>query len=248
MFVDVVVGLLEEAEQRRKSETGHPRLYAILTMRSEFLGVCARFKGLAEAVNKTQYLLPRMERPALMRAICEPATLYDGEVSRDLAERLIADAGGEQDQRLPLIQHGLMLLWRKKAGPSRPDGLADAAVPFRHQPGPTWRLDLRDYRGVGGLATLLSSHADEVLKAAVSRSRAEEFVEHLFRALTEINAEGHAVRRPLPLMKLSAATGASEEVLKPIINHFRAEGVSFLTPYGSAPINRKPWSTLVTRR
>ena len=46
-----------------------------------------------------------MERPALLRAIREPATLYGGEVSRELAERLIADAGGHQDQ-LPLIQHG----------------------------------------------------------------------------------------------------------------------------------------------
>ena len=39
-----------------------PGLYAILTMRSEFLGHCARFKGLAETVNRTQYLLPQMER------------------------------------------------------------------------------------------------------------------------------------------------------------------------------------------
>ena len=54
-----------------------------------------------------------MERPALRRVIREPATLYNGEVTRELAERLIADAGGGQDQ-LPLIQHGLMLLWRRK--------------------------------------------------------------------------------------------------------------------------------------
>ena len=86
-------------------------LYAILTMRSEFLGACARFDGFAEIVNATQYLLPRMRHDDLLRAIREPATLFDGEVSRDLAERLIADAGGGQDQ-LPLIQHGLMLLHR----------------------------------------------------------------------------------------------------------------------------------------
>ena len=106
LFVDLLVGLQENPP---------PGLYAILTMRSEFLGHCARFEGLAEAVNKTQYLLPRMERPALLRAIREPAPLYGGEVSQELAERLIADAGGGQDQ-LPLIQHGLMRLWRAKTG------------------------------------------------------------------------------------------------------------------------------------
>jgi hypothetical protein len=106
LFVDFLVGLQEKPPEG---------LYAILTMRSEFLGVCARFKGLAEAVNQTQYLLPQMERPALLRAIREPATLYDGEVSRELAERMIADAGGGQNQ-LPLIQHGLIVLWRHEIG------------------------------------------------------------------------------------------------------------------------------------
>ena len=128
-------------------------------MRSEFLGVCARFEGLAEAVNQTQYLLPQMERPALLRAIREPAALYDGEVTRELAERLIADAGGGQDQ-LPLIQHGLMLLWRRKFGRPSP-GPARGRSRYRHQPfglarplgrcsatktAPAWRLELEDYR------------------------------------------------------------------------------------------------------
>ncbi len=212
-------------------------------MRSEFLGVCARFKGLAEAVNRTQYLLPQMERPALLRAIREPAMLYDGEVSCELAERLIADAGGGQDQ-LPLIQHGLMLLWRNKigapaAGTSEPDGLADAAVPFRHQPGSAWRLDLIDYQGAGSLADLLSKHADQVMEAAARDPERKKIVEHLFRALTDINAEGNAVRRPQKLAELMATAGASEEVVKPIIDHFRAEGVSFLTPYGTTPIESK---------
>ncbi|MDF3042657.1 MAG: hypothetical protein K0Q71_5363, partial [Thermomicrobiales bacterium] len=281
LLVEVLVGLLEKADERRSPESDLPplRIFAILTMRSEFLGVCARFKGLAEAVNRTQYLLPQMERPALMRAIREPALLYDGEVSRELAERLIGDAGGGQDQ-LPLIQHGLMLLWRRKAGPPSagpPAGyggfaeagepfhhdnvLSDASVPFRHatgpeepvarpghqgddfipppsyryEGGPAWRLDLEDYRG-GSLVALLSDHADQVIAAAAPDARREKIVEHLFRALTDINAEGNAVRRPQSLARLVAVTGSDEETLRDIIGRFRADGISFLTPYGDAPI------------
>ena len=154
----------------RPSGAPPPGLYAILTMRSEFLGACARFKGLAEAVNLTQYLLPQMERSALMRAIREPATLYDGEVSRELAERLIADAGGEQDE-LPLIQHGLMQFWRRKAAitaryverpADAPPRLrpGDSRDSFRYDAGRAWRLGLRIIRA-GGLADLFSDHADE---------------------------------------------------------------------------------------
>ena len=274
LFVDILVGLQKDPP---------PGLYAILTMRSEFLGHCARFEGLAEAVNRTQYLLPRMERPALLRAICEPATLYGGEVSQELAERLIADAGGGQDQ-LPLIQHGLMLFWRRKGAPQRgatppaktktartgagsqhqpPWELAEAAGPYRHDglsesparyeidegpvsfrrdDGPVWRLGLEDYRDVGGLAALLSEHADQVMAAAAPDSDRQRIVEHLFRALTDINAEGEAIRCPQTFAELVAVTGSDEPTLEAIIDHFRAEGTSFLTPYGDAPI--KP-STLI---
>ena len=103
LFADVLVGLAGEPP---------PGLYAVATMRSEFLGHCARFPGLVEAVNRTQYLLPPLERPDLLRAIREPATLYGGEVEAPLAERLVADAADSKDP-LPLIQHALMLLWRE---------------------------------------------------------------------------------------------------------------------------------------
>lgn len=39
-------------------QTRPPGLYTIITMRSEFLGHCAQFSGLAEAINRSQYLLP----------------------------------------------------------------------------------------------------------------------------------------------------------------------------------------------
>ena len=89
-------------------------MHIVVTMRSEFLGECARFNELAEAINRTQYLVPRMERDALLRAIRRPAQLYNGTVTLDLAERLIADAAGREDE-LPLIQHELMLMWHDAA-------------------------------------------------------------------------------------------------------------------------------------
>ena len=80
LITDFLVGL---AAKRPKG------LHAILTMRSDYLGQCAQYRGFAEAVNETQYLVPRMERPALMRAIREPAALYGGSV--DAGPRRAAD-------------------------------------------------------------------------------------------------------------------------------------------------------------
>lgn len=207
-------------------------LYAVLTMRSEFLGACSRYEGFAEAVNRAQYLLPRMEHDDLMRAIREPAVLYDGEVTRELAERLIVDGGGGQDQ-LPLIQHGLMLLHDEHA---RTSGQVLAGP----TPGaPAWRLEMEHYRAEHGLAGLLSAHADAVLARAGQRcfgGEATRVVEDLFRALTDINAEGQAIRRPCTLERLVAVTGATESALRCVVEAFRADGVSFLKPYGHEPL------------
>ena len=112
----------------------------------------------------------------------------------------------------------------------------EAPLSFRRDDGPVWRLGLEDYRGVGGLATLLSDHADEVLAQAAPDPERRKIVEHLFRALTDINAEGQAIRRPQTFAELVAVTGSDAPTLEAIIDHFRAEGVFFLTPYGDAPI------------
>lgn len=193
------------------------KLYVVLTMRSEFLGACARFSGFAELVNATQYLVPKMEASDLRRAIREPSHLFDGTVSADLADRLIADAGGGQDQ-LPLIQHGLMSLHRAHVDTTGP-----------------WQLGLEHYPRTGGLSGLLSDHADEVM----ARSGPPEVVEAVFRELTEINAEGQAIRRPRTLAQLLAATGAGEADVRKVVDAFRASSVSFLKPYGDGPLEAR---------
>ncbi|WP_166359551.1 ATP-binding protein [Pseudomonas akapageensis] len=205
-----------------------PGLYVVLTMRSEFLGACAHYSGFAEVVNATQYLLPRMDHSDLLRAICEPARLYDGNIGADLAERLILDAGGGQDQ-LPLIQHGLMLLYNLNAVP--PAG----QLPTESQP---WHLGLEHYHHENRLAGLLSAHADEVLiKAQMTYLPLDSHaIEDLFRALTDMNAEGQAIRRPRTLKQLLAVTGATEGALRGVVDTFRADGVSFLTPHGDAAL------------
>ena len=160
LLIELLKGLLGNDE-------GDARVHVIITMRSEFLGDCARFAGLAEAINRAQYLLPPIDRDSLVRAIRRPAELYGGHVSEALAERLIADAGRDQDE-LPLIQHGLMVLWRK-----------------RRAEGASTRLDLEQFDAGIGLAGILSDHADAVTEsvAPASAPEREVSVERLFRAL-----------------------------------------------------------------
>jgi hypothetical protein len=218
-------------------------IHVIVTMRSEFLGSCAQYKDFAETVNATQYLLPRLKRVDLLRAIREPARLYDGYVDRALAETLIDETTDTPDQ-LPLIQHGLMMLhlWRNDAETQKlaetPESVSadeDLSTP------PAWRLTLGKYRyRRRSLGQMLSDHADDVAaaaeKAAFPERKEPRIVERIFRAITKVNADGNAVRYRQTLAQLAIITTEKESDLRAVLQPFREEGVSLLRPYGNRPL------------
>jgi formylglycine-generating enzyme required for sulfatase activity len=217
VFVDLITSVLKE-------DSSSP-VRVILTMRSEFLGECARMPGLAAIVNKAQYLLPRMERGSLQRAICRPAEVYGGKVTSELADRLIADVRGSQDE-LPLIQHGLMRLW-DLAG----DAADESQAPRR--------LDLPLYEAYGPLARLLDQYAEGIAVDAGRDVSGRRVVEDVFRALTDTNADGQAIRRPQSVRSLIAVTGAEPWRVMSILDAFRSDRVSFLTPYAPASLDNE---------
>ena len=79
-------------------------------MRSDFLGDCALFHGLPEAINQGLFLTPRLNRDQLRAAIEEPAGVFGGKLEPALVNRLLNDTGNDPDQ-LPVLQHALMRMW-----------------------------------------------------------------------------------------------------------------------------------------
>jgi hypothetical protein len=218
LFVDLISRVAAELVGAPSQDA--PEVHVVVTMRSEFLGECARFDGLAETINRTQYLVPRMDDESLLRAVRRPAQMYDGFIDDALAARLIASVRGREDE-LPLLQHGLMLMWDEGT---------------RGRTGERIVLDGAIVEKAGGLAELLSRHADAVMASVAPDERRARLVETIFRELTDPNAEGSAIRRPRSLLDLAAAAGATPDELRPLINAFRAPGVSFLTPYAPVPV------------
>jgi Novel STAND NTPase 1 len=58
----------------------HADVYVVITMRAEFLGDCALFYGLPEAINQGLYLTPRLTREQLREAIEGPARVFEGRI------------------------------------------------------------------------------------------------------------------------------------------------------------------------
>ena len=95
------------SKRRNSSELS---IYIVLTMRSDFLGDCAQFQGLPEAINDGQYLIPRMTRDERRLAITGPVAVARGKITEPLVNRLLNDVGDNPDQ-LPILQHALMRTW-----------------------------------------------------------------------------------------------------------------------------------------
>jgi hypothetical protein len=91
------------------------RLYVVITMRSDYLGECARFPGLAEALNGSQYLAPRLTREQLREAIAGPAALRNVSVEPDWLESVLDQTADNRDQ-LPVVQHLLRQMWNRSGG------------------------------------------------------------------------------------------------------------------------------------
>ena len=107
----------------------HPRCHVVLTMRSEHLNDCAAFLELPDAINKSSYLIRRLDTEELRGAIIGPAQRFLRLAARSndpalplpeqvvfedaVLERLLRDVQAitHDPDHLPLLQHLLARLW-----------------------------------------------------------------------------------------------------------------------------------------
>lgn len=186
-------------------------LYVVLTMRSDFLGECAQFFGLPEAINRGQYLVPRMTRDERRSAIAGPLAVCGAQIDPVLLTRLINDVGDDPDQ-LSILQHALNRTWARW----REGGAA----------GP---LALPHYEAAGTMAHALNQHAEEAYgQLADDRQRA--VCEALFKAITDKGTDARGTRRPTRMDTLCAITGATAAEVTAVIDVFRDPARAFLMP------------------
>ena len=194
---------------RAEPEAG---IYVALTMRTDFLGHCVRFLDLPEAINRAQYLTPRLTRAELERAITGPALVFGGDVAPELVAELINSLDQDFDQ-LPLLQHALARMWIIESSKS-------GASPL---------LTGTSLEALGGLQGALSAHAEEIFGKLSTEEQA--LAEMLFRCITLREGLGpntRSTRRPQRLEQIAAVAECDWQDLEPVVRSFVAEGVNFL--------------------
>jgi hypothetical protein len=208
------VKLLLAAVQQRQVP-----IFVVLTMRSDFLGDCAQFRDLPETLNDSQYLIPRLTREQLRRAIAGPVAVGGAAITPRLVNRLLNDTGDNPDQ-LPILQHALMRTWDY----------------WEDQHTPEAPLDLEHYEAIGGMAQALSRHADQIYEG-LPDDGLRQLAETLFRCLTDRGADNREIRRPTRLGEIGAVAQADLAAVIAVIDAFRGPRRSFLMPPSPSPLH-----------
>ena len=217
------VNLLLNASRQRDVS-----IYIVLTMRSNFIGNCTEFRGLPEAINDGQFLIPRMKTEEIKKAIISPIKASGAIIDPDLVNRMFSDMGDDFDD-LPILQHTMMRTWDYWV---ENDGFNDQSIP----------ITIKHYEAVGGIKKALSIHAEEAFLALKDKNSEETTLERemicerMFRALADKTADGKAARRPVLVREIMGICGVPLSAVVPVITTFSKPGRLFLNATEAADI------------
>jgi len=220
------------------------RISVVLTMRSEFLGDCSLFYGLAEQVNGGTFLLPRMTRAQIEEVITGPAELAKFTVEPAVVQQLLNETESQEDG-LPLLQHALRRIWERwrDEGGIGPISLGHLTT-FE-----------RSYKNKNNEPILIKRHLNDCLNNIYKQlpEARQPVAEFLFRLLSEKDSNDRLTRRPVRFSRPSEAerdpeetaptireslARFSEEDIRAVIEEFRddSRGRTFLTPEAGQPL------------
>ncbi|TDB64012.1 WD40 repeat domain-containing protein [Arundinibacter roseus] len=196
------------------------QVYVVLTMRSDYLDECTNYPGFTEVINEGYYLLPKMNPEEIRQAITQPVVLKGAVIAPGLTERLLTEVHTSYDP-LPILQHALMRTWD-----------------YWEKHDPTHPLDEVHYEAIGTMKEAISRHAEEIYHA-LPDSQSRVATERLFKALIVLAPGDIGIMRPARLRTIVRVTGMPEDVLMDVINRFRQQGTSILTPSYTQKIDRE---------
>jgi len=168
-------------------------LYLVSSVRSDFLDRFEMLPRLQAVANRRckRYLLPPISEEGLREVIEGPALLAGLDV-REVTGLILDDARDEVGA-LPLVENALFVLWSAREG---------------------HRLTSAQYRRLNGIAGMLSSQADELLRRLDSEVRGGRLAAlELLLRLTNLNADGRHTRRRITRQEAVLVAGDGDPAM-----------------------------------
>jgi WD40 repeat protein len=191
--------LCEDEEQRKDfvnellTFATKPKQKVVITMRADFWGECARYENLKYLMQKNQELISPMTPSQMREAIEEPAKKVGLRFEAGLIN-LILNELEDEPGALPLLQHTLLELWKRRHGRN---------------------LVCDEYDEIGRVKGAIAKTADDFCNNLASNEEREK-VKSIFLRLTRLdeNAGKHDIprdtRRRVDLKDLSSGYDLKE--------------------------------------
>ena len=143
----------------------------VVTMRADFLPKCASFSDLAARVAAQQFLVSPMDADMLRQAIEEPARRVGLDFEPGVVDKILNDVAN-QPGALPLLEHALLELWKRRHGRT---------------------LTLDGYRASGGVTGAIAKTAEETFDSF--NPEEQRIVRRIMLRLTQLGEGTEDTRR-----------------------------------------------------
>lgn len=197
--------LLEAAHDERVP------LRVLVTLGSDFLADCARFKGLPDVLQEGRHFIAEPGEEALREMIEGPARATGATVAPVVVERMLRELEDEREP-LPALQYLSQRIW--DAGPAA--------------------FDAAEYESMGGVAEAVSVGAERALGELAGEE--QELARKIFQCITYKVPDHRAVSWPTRLDEIAAVTGAAESSVRRVIEALRAANPDLVAPGSSVAL------------
>ncbi|MEJ2733209.1 MAG: CHAT domain-containing protein [Anaerolineae bacterium] len=147
------------------------QLPVAITMRADFLGECAPYPDLRDAIQTHMALIAPMDTAELRSAMEQQASAVGLRFEADLSHTIL-DAVKEEPGAMPLLQHALLEMWNRRHG--------------------RW-LRSSEYRKIGGVQRAIAETADKIYEQVSESDRAH--LRDVFVRLTRLGESGAGEER-----------------------------------------------------
>jgi hypothetical protein len=184
--------------------------YVVISIRSDFTDDCVMFPALAEYINLSNVIIPKMSRQQLREAILSPLRAFHVTMDDAVLTQMLNDASSSDDP-LPRLQHALQRTWESWKSLNNWD-----------KP-----VSIKEYEAGGGIKNSISDHANAIYDSLSEDNR--KHCEIIFKALTERGSENKGLSRPTTVGGLSEIARINMDEVIRIVKIFSQPGATFLS-------------------
>lgn len=181
----------------------------VMSIRSDFTDDCIIFPNLANHINKSNILIPKMTREQVREAIQGPLRTMKIKIDDSLMAQLLNEATIAEDM-LPRLQHSMRLTW-------------DAWMSLNNRENP---ITIKEYEVGGGMKDSVSNHANAIYDELTENDK--KICEVIFKSLTERGSENKGLLRATTISELAGIAKTDNENIIRIVELFRKEEAGFL--------------------